>query len=77
MGLPLERSTIRASLHQPQSSFYKPIFAISSSGASGGGFTRTLDLGMARRVFYHCATPLASLCKLLPNNFVSLDKKNE
>jgi hypothetical protein len=26
-----------------------------SPGGSGSGWTRTLDLGLMRRVFYHCA----------------------
>jgi hypothetical protein len=27
-----------------------------STGPPGGGWTQTLDLGMVRRVLYHCAT---------------------
>jgi hypothetical protein len=30
------------------------------SGASGGGWNQTLDLGMMRRVFYHFATTAGS-----------------
>jgi hypothetical protein len=35
---------------------FVPIFTIFFLGASGGGGTRTPDLGMLRRVCYHCAS---------------------
>ncbi len=35
--------------------------------ASGGGRTRTLDLWMVRRVFYHCATAAGQDGKTFPS----------
>jgi hypothetical protein len=34
-------------------------------GARGGAWTQTVDLGMTRRVFDHCATPASQLSSLL------------